>query len=118
MEWLQSLEDPEVAFALLGPFTFRADYAFELSDADADALGMHEPSDALIRCVLTLAEDPAKITANLVAPLVFSRRTHIARQVIVQGADYDMRYPLFLQVQAEAEEEATSSELVELQATA
>jgi flagellar assembly factor FliW len=105
VEWLQSLDDPEVAFALLEPFSFRADYAFELSDVDAEALGMHEPADALVRCVLTLHEDPAKITANLLAPMVLSRRTHMARQVIAQETEYELRYPLFLEVQAAAEQE-------------
>jgi flagellar assembly factor FliW len=105
VEWLQSLDDPEVAFALLEPFTFRADYAFELSDADAEALGMHEPGDALVRCVLTLHEDPTKITANMLAPMVLCRRTHMARQIIAQDVDYDLRYPLFLEMQAAAAQE-------------
>ena len=39
VEWLQSLDDADVAFALLEPFTFKSDYAFELSDADSTALG-------------------------------------------------------------------------------
>src|SRR5688572_21537248 len=68
VEWLQSLEDPDISFALLEPFLFRPDYTFELADRDIDALGMHEPGDALIRCILTLDEDPSAITANLIAP--------------------------------------------------
>ncbi len=112
IEWLQSLDDPDVAFALLEPFAFRPDYAFELSDADTEALGMHEPQDALVRCVLTLHEDPSKITANMLAPLVLSRRTHLARQVIVQNSDYPLRFALFASL---AEQEAPE---VPLQATA
>jgi len=103
VEWLQSLEDPEVAFALLEPFSFKADYAFELSDADAEALGMREAQDALVRCVLTLHEDPELITANLLAPLVLSRRTHMARQVILQNSDYELRCRLFGEVVATEE---------------
>lgn len=102
VEWLQSLEDPEVAFALLEPFSFKADYAFELTDADAAALGMREAQDALVRCVLTLHEDPELITANLLAPLIFSRRSHMARQVILQNSDYELRFSLFGQVTDEA----------------
>ena len=100
VEWLQSLEDPDVAFALLEPFAFKSDYAFELSDADAEALGMREAQDALVRCVLTLHEDPEKITANLLAPLLLSRRSHMARQVILQNSDYDLRFHLFAEVAA------------------
>jgi flagellar assembly factor FliW len=95
VEWLQSLEDPDVAFALLEPFAFKPDYAFELSDGDAEALEMREAQDGLIRCVLTLHEDPEKISANLLAPLVLSRRSHMARQVILQNSDYALRFRVF-----------------------
>jgi flagellar assembly factor FliW len=118
VEWLQSLEDPEVAFALLEPFSFKADYAFELSDADAEALGMREPQDALVRCVLTLHEAPELITANLLAPLILSRRSHMARQVILQNSDYDLRFRLFGEVAAtETVEDDIEAEVV-LRATA
>jgi len=95
VEWLQSLDDPDVSFALLEPFLFRPDYVFELPDRDAEALGMQEPGDALVRCILTLSEQAEKITANLLAPLVLCRRTHLARQVILQDADLDLRAPVF-----------------------
>lgn len=114
VEWLQSLEDADVAFALLEPFAFKTDYAFELSDADAAALGMREAQDGLIRCVLTLHEDPEKITANLLAPLILSRRSHMARQVILQNSDYPLRFQLFTDIVAsEAEAEAASALEVE-----
>lgn len=45
----------------------------------------------MVRCLLTLDEDPEQITANLLAPLVFSRRTHMARQVILSESDYSLR---------------------------
>lgn len=105
VEWLVSLDDPEVSFALLEPFLFRPDYAFELADRDAQALGMQEPADALVRCILTLSEEPEKITANLLAPLVLCRRTHLARQVILQDLDLPMRAPIFpLEAVDEADE--------------
>ncbi|MFA7250119.1 MAG: flagellar assembly protein FliW [Dehalococcoidia bacterium] len=100
VEWLQSLEDPDVSFALLEPFLFRPDYVFELPDRDAEALGMQEPADALVRCILTLNEDAEKITANLLAPLVFCRRTHLARQVILQDPELELRAPVFAPVGA------------------
>lgn len=124
VEWLQSLDDADVAFALLEPFAFQSDYAFELSDADAEALGMREAQDALVRCVLTLHEDPEKITANLLAPLVLSRRSHMARQIILQNSDYELRFPLFSHVaaaeagSAEMEAEADAEMEPALRATA
>lgn len=91
LEWLVSLDDPNVSFAVLEPFLFQPDYAFELGDRDVEALGLHEAGDAMVRCLLTLDEDPEQITANLLAPLVFSRRTHLARQIILSESAYSLR---------------------------
>ncbi|MGE3855648.1 MAG: flagellar assembly protein FliW [Dehalococcoidia bacterium] len=112
IEWLQSLEDPDVSFALLEPFLFRPDYVFELPDRDAEAIGMREPADALVRCILTLNEDAEKITANLLAPLVLCRRTHLARQVILQDADLDIRARVFEGMEQPAAVEADDEEQV------
>lgn len=95
VEWLQSIEDENVALPLLEPFLFEPDYGFELSDHDAEELGMETPEDAFVRCILTLREAPDDISANLLAPMVFCRRTHLARQIVLQESDYPIRRPVF-----------------------
>jgi flagellar assembly factor FliW len=97
VEWLQSVDDPTVAFALVEPFLFVPEYSFEIPEADVRALGLQSTDDAIVRCVVTLREDANEITANLLAPLVLSRRTHLARQVILQDADWPLRHPLFVE---------------------
>ena len=63
--------------------------------------------------MLTLHEDPELITANLLAPLIFSRRSHMARQVILQNSDYELRFSLFGEVADEASaEDADATEAV------
>jgi len=95
VEWLQSVEDPDIALPLLEPFLFEPDFGFELPDRDAEELGMESPEDAFVRCILTLREVPEDITANLLAPIVFCRRTHLARQVVLQESEYALRRPVF-----------------------
>jgi flagellar assembly factor FliW len=106
VEWLQSLDDPSIAFAMIEPFLFMPEYSFELAEGDANAIGLRSPEDAVVRCIVTLNEDPSLITANLLAPLVFCRRTHLARQIILQDADLPIRHPLFTAV---AEDELAAS---------
>lgn len=103
IEWLQSVMTPSVGFPLLEPFLFYPEYGFELPDADADALGLKAPEDALIRCVLTLHDDAEQTTANLVAPVVLNRRTRKGRQVVLQGTNLSMRYPVFESLRMVAE---------------
>lgn len=119
VEWLVSLEDPDISFAVMEPFMFAPDYHFELPDRDVAALGMRDPGDALIRCILTLNEDPRKITANMVAPLILCRRTHLARQVILQEGRYSLRTPVITdEMAAEDSEDAPADVSVGLAASA
>jgi flagellar assembly factor FliW len=95
VEWLQSVDEPSVGFPLIEPFLFYPDYAFELRDADAEALGLENPEQAIVRCVLTVREAAEEITANLLAPVLLNQRTGRGRQVVLQEGDMPLRYPVF-----------------------
>lgn len=92
VEWLQSTGDPAVVFALLEPFLFMPDYSFEMADADAAALGLQRPDEAVVRTILTLRDSAAEITANLIAPIVLNPRTRLGRQILLQDSDLPLRF--------------------------
>ncbi|MPZ98533.1 MAG: flagellar assembly protein FliW [Dehalococcoidia bacterium] len=95
LEWLQSIDDPQVVFAMIEPFQVLPGYAFELSDDDAAALGMLSADEAMVRCLVTLREAPEEISVNLLAPIVLSRRSHLGRQLVLQDSGMPLRFPLF-----------------------
>jgi flagellar assembly factor FliW len=99
VEWLQSLEEPDVVFALIEPFLFHPDYGFELADRECGELGLERPQDAMVRCVLTLSSSVEEITANLLAPIVLNQATGRGRQVVLQDANLPLRFPVFEAVQ-------------------
>jgi len=94
LEWVQAMDDADIAFAVLDPFLFYPDYSFELGDADVEALGLARPEDARVRAILTLHESAEGITANLMAPLVLNPRMRRARQVVLQESDLPLRFPV------------------------
>ncbi len=108
VEWLQSTADPNVVFALLEPFVFEPDYAFEMADADAAALGLQRPEDAVVRSILTLRESAAEITANLLAPIVLNPRTRLGRQIVLQDPDLPLRFPVMDGLHASHQAEVTA----------
>lgn len=108
VEWLQSTADPNVVFALLEPFVFEPDYAFEMADADAAALGLQRPEDAVVRSILTLRESAAEITANLLAPIVLNPRTRLGRQIVLQDPDLPLRFPVMDGLHASKHAEVTA----------
>jgi flagellar assembly factor FliW len=88
---LRGLDD-DVALYVCDPFTIVPDYEFEVGDADAAALELRDPSDALVLVVLTVRTDPAGVTANLLGPLVINNRTGRGRQLVLSGSDYSARH--------------------------
>ncbi|HEX7095264.1 MAG TPA: flagellar assembly protein FliW, partial [Acidimicrobiales bacterium] len=100
--WLQSLDDPALAFLAAIPWPFFPDYEFDLPDADRDALGLQEPDDPaevgdgnpMVLCLLTVDPSATQITANLLGPLVINTQTRIGRQVVLADYDFTTRAPL------------------------
>ncbi len=92
--WLQSTEDPELAFPVMDPSKFFSDYAFEISDADAEKLQLSRPEDALVIVVVTVPHNGKEVTANLAAPIVVNTASGIALQVVLENNRYAIRHKL------------------------
>ncbi len=90
---LCSLDRPGLDFLVVPPPVFFADYAPEIDDASAARLALTDAEDALLLVILTVGEDVAAATANLMAPVVINARTRQAAQVVVEGT-YPLRAPL------------------------
>ncbi len=93
--WLQSMEDPGLAFVVVNPYDYFADYTIEISDADAAKLGLTKEEDAIVMTIVTLDKDASRITANLAAPIVVNSKNLRAAQVVLQDERYPIRHPLF-----------------------
>ena len=92
--WLQSLEDPSLAFLSTVPWPFFPDYEPEVPDSEQQLLELTDASDAMVLCLLTIRREEGEVTANLLGPLVVNQRTRIGRQVVLADSDYPLRAPL------------------------
>ncbi|MCB0995988.1 MAG: flagellar assembly protein FliW [Acidimicrobiales bacterium] len=81
--WLQSTEDPELAFLSVVPWPFFPDYEPEVPAGEQDVLGLSDPGDALVLCLVTVHRDPDRFTANLLAPVVVNQSSRRARQIVL-----------------------------------
>ncbi|OFX16911.1 MAG: hypothetical protein A2Z18_01665 [Armatimonadetes bacterium RBG_16_58_9] len=92
--WLQSMEDPSLAFVVVDPTEFFDDYEIEISDAYAEMLRLQSEEDALLFVVLTVGDHGKHITANLAAPIVLNSKNRIGMQVIIEDDRYAVRHEL------------------------
>lgn len=91
--WLQSLDEPSVAFPIVEPAYFRNDYAPTIADTDARYLQLEADTPTLLFAIVTVPrQNPRGMTANLLGPLVVNALTRQGKQVIVQNPEYTTKH--------------------------
>lgn len=91
--WIQSVEDPQLAFVLTDPSNFYDNYKVVPDDRERDKLGIAEGDDCYVVSVVTVPSD-RNITLNLAAPILFAPKTNRALQVILEGTQFSPQTPL------------------------
>jgi len=91
--WIQSIDDPQIAFVLTDPSGFYFDYKVVPDSRERQKLGIGENSECLVLSVVTVPPD-RKITLNLAAPILFASETNQALQVILEGTNFSSQTPL------------------------
>ncbi len=91
--WLHSMEDPAMALPLTRPWSFFAGYEVELSDDEAERIGVSDPAQADVFVTVRASADAGNFSANLRAPIIISSGRGF--QVINQADDAPVRAPLF-----------------------
>ena len=99
--WLHSVDHPELAVPVTNPWRFFESYEVELSDEEAERVGIDAAEQASVYVTVRAAEALEDFVANLRAPILIANgRGH---QIINHaGAEYPMRAPLFAGVAIEA----------------
>jgi flagellar assembly factor FliW len=97
--WLHSLDDPSLAIPVTNPWFFFSSYEVEVSDSEAERIGVTDPSQADVYVTVRAGEAIEDFRANLRAPILVSGgRGH---QVINEAAGSPVRTPLFEEIPAE-----------------
>ncbi|MGH2363702.1 MAG: flagellar assembly protein FliW [Chloroflexota bacterium] len=89
---LQCVSVPEFVFVVINPFSVCPGYDIEISEEDADALGVRLASEVLVLSIVTIPDDLRYVTANLLSPLVVNMRTKRGKQILLSDTDYPINY--------------------------
>jgi len=95
--WLQSVEEKKIAFIILDPFLFRADYEIKIENEDLSDLGIDSPEKALIFAIVTIPED-GPITANLQGPLIINKDTMTGKQAVINDPRWHTKHDLMAEL--------------------
>lgn len=93
----QSVDDEKLAFIIMDPFLFKADYNV---DVDSSVLEMNwtleEKEDMFLYVIINATDpDPKKMTANLMGPLLINIKRNEGVQLMVGDKGYSNKYMIF-----------------------
>ncbi len=91
--WIQSVEDPDIAFVLTDPTNFFLEYKVVPDSEEKQTLHIENDEYCFDISIVTVPQDQ-KITVNLAAPILYSPKSNRALQVILENSDYQTKTPL------------------------
>ena len=91
-QWLQSVDDRDLAFVIIDPFKFKKDYDFELPQTIIEKLELGSPEDVAVYSIVVIPEDISKMTANLRAPLIINTKNNKGKQIFLDVEKYHTKH--------------------------
>lgn len=92
--WLQSVEDPGLAFVIIDGKDVISWYRPEIPNDEMKKLGVDDPDSLRIYNIVVIPDDIEEISCNLKAPIVININTKKASQVLLDNEDFEIRHYL------------------------
>lgn len=96
--WLQSKEEPALAFPVIEPKIFNPDYSLKLLPSELESLELKDLTDTSVYCILTIPKQVTEMSANLKAPLIINNKTKKGRQIVLQDSKLEVRFPIYTEL--------------------
>ncbi|MCL1826615.1 MAG: flagellar assembly protein FliW [Candidatus Cloacimonetes bacterium] len=94
LKWLQSVEEPAISFVITDPSLFYPGYSVDAWKNDLADIEIDEATDAIVLIIVTVPTEPALMTGNLKGPILINAKTRLAKQLIIDNPDYDIKFRL------------------------
>lgn len=94
ISWLQSMDEPEIAFPVMDPLFVCETYNPSVEDELLKNLGTIKEDNLYVLVTVTVPQDIKELAVNLKAPIVINTDTRKASQIIVED-DLPVRYRIY-----------------------
>ncbi len=100
ISWLQSLDEPGLAFPVIIPTLVYEDYNPIVDDELIAPLGELGEENLTVLVTVTVSPDITQMTTNLKAPIIINSDTKKGCQVIAENPDYEIKYKIYEKLNA------------------
>ena len=95
IHWMQSIQEPAFAMPVMDPLIVRPDYNPEVDDELLKNIGELVPEELLVMVTVTVPKELTKMSVNLKGPIVINAAQRLGTQVIVEGDEYQVKFPIY-----------------------
>ena len=94
--WLQSIDDPTLAFLLTDPEPYVRGYNPPLSGSIERSLGLDTDTPRIVFTTVNIPRGrPEEMSINLAGPLVINARERKGKQIVLEEGAYTTKYRVF-----------------------
>lgn len=95
IHWLQSVQEPGFAMPVMDPLIVCQDYNPEVDDELIKPVGEIDPEELLVLVTVTVPGDLTRMSVNLKGPIIINAAEKKACQVIIEGEQYIVKFPIY-----------------------
>ncbi len=95
IHWLQSLQETAFAMPVMDPLLVSDGYNPEVDDELLKPLGNLNPEEMLVLVTVTVPKELTKMSVNLRGPIIINAAEKKAVQVIIDGDEYPVKFPVY-----------------------
>jgi len=95
IHWLQSMQEPAFAMPVMDPLAVEPDYNPQVDDEILKPIGELNPAETLVLVSATVPSDIKEMSVNLKGPFVINALEKKAVQVIIDGDEYPVKFPIY-----------------------
>jgi len=98
-KWLQSLDDPALAFVVVNPIVFFSEYRIDVDRRELEELKIADPELVITYVIVSVPDgDMAGMSANLQGPIVINTENNLAKQLVLVNGPYTTCHLLMKQI--------------------
>jgi flagellar assembly factor FliW len=95
IRYFQSIEEPAFAMPVMNPLMVCEDYNPQVSEEFLASLGNITDENIVVLVTVTVPTDLTKMTVNLQGPIIINSDEKKGAQIIVEGSDYPVKFPIY-----------------------
>ena len=94
-DWLQSVDNGDLAFVIINPFFIKPDYDIVIPQSALEKLKIKDESDVVLYSIVVVPEKIEDMTVNLTGPIVINVREKLGKQIILDDKRYTTKHYIF-----------------------